>query len=146
MATWLFEQGHVPDLILCSSAIRTQQTLELVIGQWEMLRVANPTLVVPETIMENRLYLASDSAILSFACDMSKKIVNAQSLMVLGHNPGMEVLASILSGTTMAMPTASIAILSSKATPEEWPADWGNAKMWDWRGLVKPRKLGRETI
>jgi len=146
MATWLFEQGYSPDLILCSSAVRTQQTLELMVGQWEMLRLANPTLIIPKTIIDEKLYLASDSVILSLVSSIAKEMEHANALMVLGHNPGMEVLASILSGTPMAMPTAAIAILDSKATPKDWPADWGSAKMWNWRGLVKPRELGRETI
>jgi phosphohistidine phosphatase len=148
MAKWLFEQRSVPNLVLCSSAIRTQQTLALMIGQWESLRLTNPLLAVPKTILEDRLYLAFDSDILSLAESVAndKGIEGVHSLMVLGHNPGMENLASILSGTFVAMPTASIAILAPDAREDLWPEDWGNAKLWRWRGLVKPRDLGSETI
>jgi phosphohistidine phosphatase len=148
MANWLFEHGLVPDLVLCSSAVRTCQTFKLMIEQWESLRNNNPTLFLPKTIIEDKLYLASDSDILSLARSIAKdnRIENAKQLMVLGHNPGMEILASNLSETSIAMPTGAIAMLASNASVDDWPENWSDANMWKWRGLVKPRELGHETI
>ncbi len=147
MAAWLFEHGLLPDLILCSSAVRTLQTLMLMIEQWESLQLTNPTLFLPRTIIEDKLYLASDSHILSFARNSAKENPEPHStLMVLGHNPGMEILASNLSDTSIAMPTGAIAVLASKAAGNDWPEDWHDAKLWSLRGLVNPRELGRETI
>lgn len=147
MANWLFEHGLLPDLILCSSAVRTLQTLMLMIEQWESLQPTNPTLFLPRTMIEDKLYLASDSDILSIARNSTKAnpIENHATLMVLGHNPGMETLASNLSDTSIAMPTGAIAVLASMAD-NNWPEDWQDAKLWNLRGLVKPRELGGETI
>ncbi|MCY2985067.1 MAG: histidine phosphatase family protein [Planctomycetota bacterium] len=147
IATWLFEHGLLPDLILCSSAVRTLQTLSLMMEQWESLRLTNPTLFLPKTRIEDKLYLASDSDILSLACSVANDspIGDTYSLMVLGHNPGMEILASNLSETSIEMPTGAIAVLASNAAGNDWPQDWQHAKMWSLRGLVKPRELGRET-
>jgi phosphohistidine phosphatase SixA len=111
-----------------------------------MLQAENPKLVLPQVLLEDRLYLASDSTILSIANDESKRHDACRCIMVLGHNPGMELLASKLSGKPVSMPTGAIAVLASDAHEGEWPTDWGNDKMWKWRGLVKPRELGSETI
>ena len=148
MAIWLFEHGLLPDLILCSSAVRTQQTLALMIEQWESLRLTNPAISLPKMRIEDKLYLASDSDILSLARSVASDSLSGDpcSLMVLGHNPGMEILASNLGDTAVEMPTGAIAILASNAAANGWPKDWQDAKLWSLRGLVKPRELGRETI
>ena len=148
MATWLFEHGLMPDLILCSSAVRTSQTLAIMIEQWESLRLTNPSLSLPKTSVEDKLYLASDSDILSLvrSSAIDNPIDRCYSIMVLGHNPGMEILASTLCETSIEMPTGAIAVLTSNALDNDWPEDWRNPKLWSLRGLVKPRELGRETI
>jgi phosphohistidine phosphatase len=148
MATWLCEHELIPDVILCSSAVRTRQTLSLLIEQWENTRLTNPSFVLPKTRIEDKLYLASDSDILSIARSVlnGTPIEDTYSLMVLGHNPGLEILASTLSGTSIEMPTGAIAILASNTPNNDWPEDWHSAKLWSLRGLVKPRELGQETI
>ena len=145
MAKWLAQHDHVPDVVLCSIAIRTQQTLDLMIHHWTGMKQLNAALVLPQVIIEESLYLASDLAILT--CAKSGATVRAnRCVMMLGHNPGMEILASKLSGHTIGMPTGAIAILDSDSSDGEWPDDWEDANLWKWRGLVKPRELGSETI
>ncbi len=146
VANWIVKHEHLPDLILCSGAIRTQQTLELIMQQWTLLQAENPKLVLPRVLLDDRLYLASDTTILSIAKDGANTQDACQCVMALGHNPGMEVLASKLSGKQVSMPTGALAVLASESNEEGWPEDWGNDKMWKWRGLVKPRDLGSETI
>ena len=146
MAKWIVEQDLLPNIVLCSSAIRTQQTLDLMLQQWTAMQSTNPTLVLPQVSIEDRLYLASDSIILSVAQNAATMCVSGNGVLVLGHNPGMENLASNLGGCEVAMPTGAIAILTTASPDGEWPDDWGNGKLWKWRGLVKPRELGTETI
>ncbi len=146
LANWIITHHHLPDLVLCSTAIRTQQTLELLTQQWTLLQAENPKLVLPHVLLDDRLYLASDTTILAIAKDGANTHDSCQCVMVLGHNPGMEVLASKLSGKPVSMPTGAIAILASDSNDGEWPTDWVNEKMWKWRGLVKSRELGSETI
>lgn len=81
MGEWLAAQGIRPDKILCSTSQRTRQTFDkFQEGYGKRLPVA----------YESALYLATDSQLL--------KIIAAQpdslnSLMLIGHNPGMHELA-----------------------------------------------------
>jgi len=146
MAQWIVEQDLLPDIVLCSSAIRTQQTLDLMLQKWATLRKATPTLALPQVSIEDQLYLASDSLILSVVQSNAKVCSSENGVMVLGHNPGMEILASNLAGCEVAMPTGALAILTPSSPDGKWPDDWANVKLWKWRGLVKTRELGTETI
>ncbi len=146
MANWVFENEYLPNLVICSGAIRTQQTLELMIQRWTTIQTSVPSLLLPQVIIEDSLYLASDSLILSIAQNGTTGSESRSCVLILGHNPGMEVLASKLSGCDVIMPTGAIAIFVPSSTEGEWPCDWHDAKMWKWRGLVKPRELGTEKI
>ncbi len=146
MAHWVFEHDYLPNLVICSGAIRTQQTLELMMQQWSTIQTTNPSLVLPQVIIENSLYLAPDSLILNIARSNATENKSFARIMMLGHNPGMEVLASKLGGCDVAIPTGAIAILVPSSNEGDWPDDWQDAKMWKWRGLAKPRELGAEKI
>ena len=97
MGSWLRDQKLTPDLIIASSAVRTQQTADLVRSQFDP---------VPEVIATRQLYLAPPQAyfqaILEFAGDV-------QTLLMLGHNPGIEQLVYNLSNRYESIPTATIA-------------------------------------
>ena len=54
-------------------------------------------------------------------------------VMVLAHNPGMEILVSQLSNQQNEMPTGAIAVFESSDDEGEWPNDWGDGKMWKLR-------------
>ena len=141
MANWLSSNQLLPDLIVCSSAVRTRQTLELMLQQWTEHFANDLSAVMPETVIEDRLYLATDSTILSVVTGQPN-LAGKQHILVLGHNPGMEVLASRLSEQHVEMPTAAIAIFDCIEPRETWPESWHETKMWKSRGLVKPKELG----
>ena len=72
LGDWLRDQGIVPDEVLCSSAMRTQETLA--------------GLNLPggiKTTITRKLYLASLDQILSLL-----QRATGNSVLVLGHNPG----------------------------------------------------------
>jgi len=74
--------GLVPELVLCSSATRTRETLD----RFEL----PPT---TEVRIEDPLYGAGAGALL----DRLRAVPDAVgSVLVLGHNPGMEDLAAML--------------------------------------------------
>jgi phosphohistidine phosphatase len=74
-------RGYVPDLVLCSSAARTTQT-------WETL---SPELAkAPIVEFTKALYLASPKNILA---QIHLTPDEVRTLMVLGHNPGIEECA-----------------------------------------------------
>lgn len=87
IAGWLGEQTPAPDLVLCSSAARTQATLDLVV----------PALVrAPRILYEDGLYLATARQLLA----RLRQIPPATgSALLIGHNPGIHELAILLADT-----------------------------------------------
>ena len=82
MARYLHKSDYAVDLILSSSAARTAQTTELVVQQLEC-----------EVEYRDALYLAEPAKILAA---ISGAPVAVPSLMMVGHNPGLEALATLL--------------------------------------------------
>jgi len=73
-----------PDLIVSSSSARTMQTVEQLVAEWPKS---------PEIRFDKKIYLAPASHLL----DAVRAFPDAASSVVLvGHNPGMEELASQL--------------------------------------------------
>ena len=104
--TWLRKHvGHV-DLALCSSATRTRQT-------WK--RVAKQLDREPELRVDDRLYAASSKRLTGVIRELPGTV---GTVLLLGHNPGVEDLVAELTGVWCAMKTSSIAVLSSRSG---WP-------------------------
>ena len=78
-AGWLSESGFVPDLVLVSPAVRTQET-------WEAAQAS-----FPDTRAEarDRLYLADPEAIRDVLEEAPEDV---ETVMVIGHNPGLQEL------------------------------------------------------
>jgi phosphohistidine phosphatase len=81
----LMEADLVPELMLASTAKRTQQTAEIV---GRMLGLATRRVKLVE-----QLYLARAEVILSFAQATGPKV---QHLAIVGHNPGISEIARSL--------------------------------------------------
>jgi len=77
-------RGLVPDLVLCSTARRTVETLELLLPALE---------ATPETRFERALYLADWPKLLDAIHAVPGR---TRALMLVGHNPGVEQLAIAL--------------------------------------------------
>ncbi len=118
---YMVEQKLSPQVILASTALRAQQTLDLVVGQW--------THRPPEIYSSQNLYLASPKNILS---EVSKLSDAWGSVLVIGHNPGMGELASILAGENLEFPTACL------ATFELDVEKWQHLSL-DFAGLAKKK-------
>jgi phosphohistidine phosphatase len=82
MARYLRKNGFVPDLMLISTSARTRQTADLVLREMEA-----------KADYREALYLAETGTILAMVQAAPR---NAQGVMVVGHNPGLEDLASLL--------------------------------------------------
>jgi len=102
----LLEHELVPDLLLTSSARRTQQTAEIIAGK---LDLAARRIKAHET-----LYLATLDDILSFVHGTGPKVAH---LAIVGHNPGISELAKYLAPgvITMDMPTGAACALTFTA-------------------------------
>src|SRR5258708_38987426 len=78
---WLRESGYVPDLVICSTALRARET-------WQL---AEEELGVhPRTTFEQRAYGASATELLELARQTPSGI---RTLMIVGHEPSMSDLA-----------------------------------------------------
>ena len=84
MGRYLREDAYLPDLVLCSASTRTRETLKLVLSE---LGKAPPVQYLAE------LYLAEPDVILSLVHHAPEK---CSTLMVVGHNPGLERCAMAL--------------------------------------------------
>ena len=86
--------GLAPDVVLVSSATRTQQTLDELeaAGLWDE-RPNIDTMPV--------LYMAGTSQIRDLLRDLPETV---RSALVIGHNPGLQLLAQELSGSAPAKP------------------------------------------
>ncbi len=105
MAQRLSERFSQPDLALVSTAQRAQQT-------WAPLGE-----VWPGVTHEDRpdLYLASAATLLSQVRGLP---ATADVVALVGHNEGMEDLATELSGVPVTMKTSTFAVLTSD---QAWP-------------------------
>ncbi len=129
MGAWLADRGHVPALILCSTAKRAQMTARIMMEQFADR---------PELSLISGLYHASPDTILA-----KIRAANAADLMVVGHNPGLASFADLISETRpkherfTSFPTTSTLI--SEVHRDSW-ADlkFGDAKMVN---FVVPRDL-----
>jgi phosphohistidine phosphatase len=102
------EEKLVPDRVLCSTATRARETLELFT---EGARLEAPIDYLDE------LYLAEPSAIVRAIC---KRGGSAARVMVVGHNPGLEGLVANLTAERTDLPTT--ALVECNLPIDDWAA------------------------
>jgi phosphohistidine phosphatase len=117
---WLRDHGYLPDRVLCSSARRARETLDLAqdaIGHGETERV-------------DAIYEATPGQLIALA-DAHRDV---QRLLMVGHNPGLEHLAALMStgqsGDFRGMPAAGIAVLRLPADAALEPGAAKLAAFW----------------
>jgi phosphohistidine phosphatase len=117
---WLAAQRLLPDLVLCSPARRTRETLEAVLGLVGYV----------DQRLEPAIYDAT-AGTLAGLLDQHRDVGR---LMLVGHNPGLERLAALLhsgqSGDYRGMPPGSIAVLRLSAVAEVEPGSASLVDFW----------------
>jgi phosphohistidine phosphatase len=96
---WLATNIHSIDVALVSSAARTRSTWELVAAE-----LAAP----PRARVDDRLYAATLEELLTVVRQLPDDL---GTVVIVGHNPGMEDLVSCLTGEEVPMTTSSIAVV-----------------------------------
>jgi phosphohistidine phosphatase SixA len=113
---WLLEHGYMPDRVVCSTARRTRETTEQALA----------ALGYVEVRFEPRIYDATPGMLIQIA-DEHRDIPR---VMLVGHNPGLEQLAALLSsgqsGDFRGMPAGGVAVLT---LPTEAPLEPGIARL-----------------
>lgn len=99
MARFLASQQWIPDTVLCSTAQRTQSTWDEVTDEisWNGNRIdcEDLYLATPQTILQTIRAVPHD----------------ASTVLVLGHNPGLEELLEIWIDHVGKFPTAAVAFM-----------------------------------
>lgn len=123
MGKWMAERAMIPECILSSPALRAWQTVTPVCTQ----------LGIDETGIEfnSALYLADVNTLLSCIRQVPETY---QSILLVGHNPGLEDLVSWLTGgeaplfdNGKLLPTATLAVFTNKVSWEQ--LDAGQARL-----------------
>ena len=89
--------GLMPDVVISSDAVRARLTAEAIA---EALHYAG------EILLDQHLYMASPHDILSLLRRVGQ---NAETVMIVGHNPGLEELVEQLTTERHDLPTAALA-------------------------------------
>lgn len=82
----LADSGIPFDLALCSTAVRTRETWKLAVQELPHR---------PKTVYEERIYEASPGELIAVLNELPD---DAQNVLLIGHNPGVQGLADILAG------------------------------------------------
>jgi phosphohistidine phosphatase len=133
MAGWMADAKYRPDFVLCSSATRTRETHDIV----------RAALGNPKVKFERALYLASAARLLQ---RLKKLPATMRSVMLIGHNPGLQRLALKLSAgqrtgvrarINRKFPTA--ALVRFEVTADKWrDLEPGTIRLLD---FVRPRDV-----
>jgi len=120
------EYGLIPDVVLSSDAVRARLTAEA---------VADVAGYAGEILLDPRLYLAGPTDILSLLPSVRE---NAETVMIVGHNPGLEQLVEQLTRKRHDLPTAALAQIDLPI--EQW-RDLTLSTRGTLMGLWRPKEL-----
>lgn len=118
MSAWLPEQQLLPQKILHSPAVRTTQTVDILLESWLSLGHA----IEREPI--DQLYLGPPQAIME---TLGQTPENVETVLLVAHNPGLEELIAYIARQYHRFPTAAVADI-------QFADDWETA-------LTDPRKF-----
>jgi phosphohistidine phosphatase len=102
---WLAANVDRIDLAVVSPARRARSTWDIVAADLD---------AVPPRRIDDRLYTASDQELLAVVRELPDDL---ETVVLVGHNPGIEDLASLLAGELVPMPTSALAVIT-------WPGTW----------------------
>lgn len=135
MAEWLAGRGDIPDIVITSSARRSQET-------WERMRKVLGTKRT-KVIVEDNLYSSGPSAMLKA---LRKAPKGANTVLMIGHQPVVSSFARKLANSTTKsscaraykkFPTAAIAVFEPNS--DTWAEiDFADA---DFKRFACPKEL-----
>ena len=97
---WLAANVATIDLAVVSPARRAERT-------WELVAAELPA--PPRIEVDERVYGASGPQLLTVVRGLRDDL---ETVVVVGHNPGLEELAFLLTGERPAMPTSALAVIT----------------------------------
>lgn len=97
---WLAAHADRIDLAVVSPASRARSTWDLVAAELD---------VRPPTRIDDRVYAASGRELLAVVRELPDDV---ETVVLVGHNPGLEDLVSLLTGEWPPMPTSALALIT----------------------------------
>jgi phosphohistidine phosphatase len=131
MGDFLATLAPAPDLVLCSPAVRTRETLDWVLSGIKP---------APRVVFDERLYLAEARVLRDVLRELPESV---SAVLLVGHNPGLHELAARLvsdsSRLSDGFPTAALAMLT---LPDPWQRlPWREGKLALYR---TPKDINRD--
>jgi phosphohistidine phosphatase len=100
LAEQLSRAGFAPDLVLCSPALRARETFAAIEPAFAR---------APEVLFEERLYGAAAEEILALVRGVPDRV---GSVLLIGHNPGLEEFGTLLDPGAAAEPLPTCALIA----------------------------------
>ena len=125
---FLKREKIIPDLVLSSSAVRARQTTDL------LLKAAN---ISTDLRFDERIYEAGSERLLQVIKQVEK---SKKSVLLVGHNPGLEEFLYVLTGATDTMPTGTLSKIALGTS--SWAAIGDKSGTLEW--IVKPKQLKKD--
>jgi phosphohistidine phosphatase len=116
IGAWLERAGLLPDAILCSTAVRTRETLAHLTAAWQS---------APPATFTDALYMPAADQLIATVRRHARDNGSAARLMIVGHNPSLQAAALDLIGEGDAADRSAIASkLPTSAVVAIGFADW----------------------
>lgn len=129
MGEFAAEKNIVPERIICSTAVRTQETAEIFL---------TASGIEVEMFSTDRVYEASAGELFDLLAESDDM---ANSVLLIGHNPGIADLVYRLTGNVETVPTATLISISTDA--KNWSdlvPDCGQLE-----GIYRPKELAENS-
>jgi phosphohistidine phosphatase len=129
---WLYREGLVPDLVVSSPAERARQTTRKLCKAMDYKE--------KRVVWDEEIYAASTAELLRV---LARCPANTGSVMLVGHNPGLEDLLSFLVGDDLEIPPNGKLLPTAALARLEMPDDWSalEAGCAQLLSLQRPRDL-----
>ena len=132
VGAWLYREGLVPDHVVCSPAERARQTAEIVCKRLDYKK--------KKIVLEAGIYDAGVQELLDV---LERCPASAATVLIVGHNPGLEELVMHLVGEDLDLPEDGKLLPTATVARLEMPDDWralaaGSAQL---VSITRPRSL-----
>ncbi|MET0065037.1 MAG: histidine phosphatase family protein [Candidatus Thiodiazotropha sp.] len=133
IGVWLLQQQLKPDYVISSPAVRAIDTADKTVKVMGM--------DFESIIQDRRIYAARLEDLLQVLSGIPE---TAQRVLLVGHNPGLEILAEYLEGERIALPKDGKLIPTATLARLRMPDDWSELKSGDGslREITRASNLG----
>jgi phosphohistidine phosphatase len=135
MGVWLLQQRLQPDYVISSSAERA-----IVTAQKMIKTMGGDAKAIKQ---DRRIYAANVNELLGVLSDVPSEF---KRVMLVGHNPGLELLTEYLQGERIPLPSDGKLIPTATLVLIEMPDDWSDLKAGDGDllSIVRPSSMDKK--